>query len=252
MSLNKPGGIVGQVVHPRATSSDQAQKRHRDSTVSTEDFIEISSDEDDLQPPQKKALTKRGKLLSAESDYEAELFDKQQEIEKLKTRERELEQVVAMQKKEIAARESPAIIDKIEEELTCDLCTVSMWSPYRLMECGHVFCLACLLSWFDDIHVRFVNSHQGYSLVSPHLRAFLGQPLEFPEECYRAYLHMAKFPGPQYSCPSCRAVVTRRPVEDFKVKMLVSYLGSFRGIKPPEPRNPPGTGETAFDGYSLI
>jgi hypothetical protein len=85
MSLNKPGGIVGQVVHPRATSSDQAQKRHRDSTVSTEDFIEISSDEDDLQPPQKKALTKRGKLLSAESDYEAELFDKQQEIEKLKT-----------------------------------------------------------------------------------------------------------------------------------------------------------------------
>ena len=65
-------------------------------------------------------------------------------------------------------------------------------------------------------------------------------------------MHMAQFPGPQYTCPSCRAAVTRKPVEDFKVKSLVLWLGSVQGLKPPESGIPAGTGGTMFDGYALL
>jgi len=163
-----------------------------------------------------------------------------------------LEQIVGAQKKEMEAKNSQANADEIEEELTCDICAMRMWTPYRLTECGHVFCLGCLLSWFDDVHVRFLSTHPGYTPLPSHLRVVLQRPLEFPKECYKAHVHMAQFPGPQYTCPSCRTVVTRRPVEDFKVKTIVSLLGSVQGIKPPESRIPPGTGDTMFDGYSLL
>lgn len=120
------------------------------------------------------------------------------------------------------------------------------------MECGHVFCLGCLLNWFDETHVRFLDSHPGYAPPTAYLRMVLQRPLEFPQECYKALMHMAQFPGPEYTCPSCRTAVTRRPVEDFKLKALVSWLSSVQGVKPPKPIVPPGTGDAVFNGYSLL
>ena len=122
----------------------------------------------------------------------------------------------------------------------------------RLTECGHVFCAGCLLDWFDSTHVQFLNSHPEYIPLPPHFEKILQRPFEFPQDFYRASMHMAQYPHPQYTCPSCRKAVTRRPVEDFKVKALVSWLGSVQGTKPPESRIPPGTGNTIFSGYSLI
>lgn len=123
---------------------------------------------------------------------------------------------------------------------------------FRLTECGHVFCLGCILDWFDNTHVRFLNSHPEYTPLPPYFQGVLRRPFEFPQDFFRVSMHMAHHPGPQYTCPSCRMAVTRRPVEDFKVKALVSWLGSVQGIKPPESRIPPGTGDTVFDGYSLL
>ena len=119
-------------------------------------------------------------------------------------------------------------------------------------ECGHVFCLCCIIKWFDDTHVRYLNSHPGYTPLSPYFKQVLQRPFAFPRDFSRVSKHVAQHPGPQYTCPSCRAAVTRRPVEDFKVKALVSWFSSVQGIKPPKPRIPPGTGDTVFDGYSLI
>jgi hypothetical protein len=145
-----------------------------------------------------------------------------------------------------------------------------MWTPYRcalihlvslrsstdanfrLTECGHVFCLGCLLNWFDDIHVRFLNTHPGYTPLPQQLKAVLRRPLDFPLECSRAYAYISQFPSPKYTCPSCRTAVTRRPIEDFKVKALVSWLGSVQGVEPPKPRIRPGEGDKVFDGYSLL
>jgi len=65
-------------------------------------------------------------------------------------REKELEQVVATQKKELEAKDSQDIpvghvpnfhhrlplrrlqkVDELEEELTCEICATRMWLPYR-------------------------------------------------------------------------------------------------------------------------
>ena len=123
---------------------------------------------------------------------------------------------------------------------------------YRLTECGHVFCVGCLLDWFGDVHARFINSHPEYTPLPPFFEEVLRRPFEFPQDFYRASVHLAQYPGPQYTCPSCRTAVTRRPVEDFKIKALVSWLGSVQGTKPPESRIPPGMGDTVFNGYSLL
>jgi len=112
---------------------------------------------------------KRGHPISThESDYKTRLSQKDLEIEKMKKvrhrrhacgcsgltcimkREKELERVVASQKQEIEAKESqnipvcqvphlhprpplmyPQKVDEIEEELTCEICAIRMWSPYR-------------------------------------------------------------------------------------------------------------------------
>lgn len=123
---------------------------------------------------------------------------------------------------------------------------------FRLTECGHVFCLGCILDWFDSIHVRFLESHPEYTPVPSYLKEVLRRPFEFPQEFFRVSMHLAQHPGPQYTCPSCRKAVTHRPVEDFKIKALVSWLGSVQGIKPPESRIPPGSGDVIFNGYCLL
>jgi len=91
MSVNQRGKIVGQVVRPGVATSDRKDKRlptpHPQPLASAvQDIIEISSDEDeDLQPPPKRTLTKRGHPTSThESDYKARLSQKDREIEKLK------------------------------------------------------------------------------------------------------------------------------------------------------------------------
>lgn len=86
MSLNSRGKLVGQVVRPGVTLPDRGQKRRptvrSQPPVPPEDIIEISSSEDD-QPPPKKIHTRRLPSIS-ESDYQAQLSQKDQQIEKLK------------------------------------------------------------------------------------------------------------------------------------------------------------------------
>jgi hypothetical protein len=161
------------------------------------------------------------------------------------------------------------IVDEIEEELFCELCKLRMWLPYRwlqstpvylssslmkfrLTECGHVFCLGCLLTSFDDIHTRFLNANPGYTPLSLSFKEALREPLKFPSVCYKAHVHMAKSPHPEYTCPSCQNAVTRRPVEELKVKKLVMCLSSVQGIKPPQSTITAGTDKLPFEGYHFL
>jgi len=89
MSVNQRGRIVGQVVRPGLAAPERKQKRlstpHPHPPAPPPDIIEISSDEEEPQPPSKRALTKRGyPLPTHEPYYKARLSQKDREIEKLK------------------------------------------------------------------------------------------------------------------------------------------------------------------------
>ena len=90
MSVNQRGKIVGQVVHPGVAAPERKNKRRstprpRPSTPS-QDIIVISSDEDEeSQPPSKRAHTKRGHPPPThDPGYNVRLYQKDYEIEKLK------------------------------------------------------------------------------------------------------------------------------------------------------------------------
>ena len=77
--------------------------------------------------------------------------------------------------------------------------------------------------------------------------------LDFPRETSWLYERIADSPrSPRYMCPLCRAAVTRRPVEDFKVKALVLWVGSVQGVEPPKGESQLGTGDTLFKEYNLL
>jgi hypothetical protein len=63
-----------------------APKRKQKRSSTAEDIIEISSDEDEEpQPPRKRTISERGQPPPThEPDYRARLFQKDQEIERLK------------------------------------------------------------------------------------------------------------------------------------------------------------------------
>jgi len=263
MPPHQPGRIVGHVVHPRSAALNQKQKRnptvHPHPPVPAQNIIEISSDEDEEPRPQPKRspATRVDPPSTNKPDHSARLV---QEIENLKKREGELEQVITRQKKEIEAMKlkskSLPNAEKVNAELECDVCTEKMWTPYRLTECGHVFCKRCLVGWFDGPHANFLNT-QKYTPLPPDIRAVLRQPLDFFQQDFsqqwnRAYKHISRLARPQYTCPSCRKAVTRRPIEDFKVKALVSWFGEVHGVEPPKSGIPPGKGSTEFDGYYLL
>jgi hypothetical protein len=175
MSVNQRGRIVGQVVHPGVAASDRKQRRlstprPKPPTQPIQNIIEISSDEDeDLQPPSKKILIKRGHPSSThESDYKARLSQKDHEIDRLKKVRRQRfvcahfvptlrcaerertgtgycnaeegdrdEQVSCCPCAPNPHLSSPSCAhlpqkaDVIEEELTCEICAMRMWTPYR-------------------------------------------------------------------------------------------------------------------------
>jgi hypothetical protein len=120
------------------------------------------------------------------------------------------------------------------------------------MECGHVFCLNCLLSWFDKAYAKFIARHPGGNPLSQELQAVLQHPHDNPKQWGEAYSSVLQLPHPHYMCPTCRAAVTRRPLEDLKVKGLVLWFTSAEGVEAPEPVLQPGQNATVFDGYCLL
>ena len=146
-----------------------------------------------------------------------------------------------------------------------------MWTPYRcvpvhlslthqtanagsrLADCGHVFCMGCIVDWFDAAHTQFLSSHPQYVPPTRFHQEVLQQPLKCPQAFRLASAYLAQYPVPRYTCPFCRKDVTRSPAEDRKVKAVVSWLSSVQGIDPPETRNPPGTSTNKmFDGYFIF
>ncbi|KAF8872833.1 hypothetical protein CPB84DRAFT_1798926 [Gymnopilus junonius] len=105
-------------------------------------------------------------------------------------------------------RTNGELLTTIEFSVQCQICMELPDNPFALSPCGHVLCLSCLREWFRK--------------APPTLDDMDIDPEELSDPHY--ILMRTK------SCPSCRAVVTRRPVPVFMVKAVVSAL---KRSKPP-------------------
>ena len=87
--------------------------------------------------------------------------------------------------------------------LTCFFC-----AP-RLVPCGHMFCLACLVAWFQRLG-------EGEIPLPP---AFNDRSREWNQhEAMRRTLMRNKV------CPECRTTLTEPPVELWSVKMVIDKM----------------------------
>jgi len=115
-------------------------------------------------------------------------------------------------------------IAKIEDNLHCEICTLRLWSPYVLPECGHIFCQSCLHDWFTTILNKFVADNPGYVPNPLPQAASNSHPRSFAT---------VNAPRPQYSCPTCRMAVSMKPAEVYALKAIVRAVASVAGEKSP-------------------
>ncbi|KAG7451682.1 uncharacterized protein BT62DRAFT_991170 [Guyanagaster necrorhizus] len=82
------------------------------------------------------------------------------------------------------------VLRQVQQTMTCQVCLDLLRKPYALSPCGHVACQDCLLQWFTNPAVD--------------VGALLA--------------HKPK------TCPHCRTVITKRPIEIWTIKSTVTGL----------------------------
>lgn len=111
-----------------------------------------------------------------------------------------------------------------------------------LSGCGHTYCQSCLHDWFTATLTNHMVAHPtydvNYRMPPEHELLLLARP-------GMAHLYRAQWgvpPSPQYSCPTCRTVVTSRPTEDFALKALVRTMANAQRESSPKRTPRPGGG----------
>ncbi|KAF9224763.1 hypothetical protein BS17DRAFT_778997 [Gyrodon lividus] len=92
-----------------------------------------------------------------------------------------------------------ALLNQVQQAVTCQICLDLMYKPYALAPCGHLACYSCLVQWFKA--------------PPPDNRPA-------PPAIMR-----------KKSCPHCRAVVRERPIEVWGVKSIAQSVGKS-GLAP--------------------
>jgi hypothetical protein len=68
------------------------------------------------------------------------------------------------------------------------------------------------------------NNQPAYHLLSPRMRA----------HPYLAAMVAQHGPQPEFSCPTCRSVLTTKPIEDYSLKSLIHTLATSAGETSPK------------------
>lgn len=215
------------------------------------DVIEISSDDDEERPPpppvKKPAKTSELEALVKKLKREAEKA-KQAQVEAEKRAACFEEALKITQMKAATPSCSRPTIDpsKLEDDITCEICTLKMWSPYLLPECGHTFCQSCLRDWFNTTLEQHRRQHPHYHPNQPiMLPDFLREMMFYPQIAPQQLSALVKqitaaSGGPVFSCPTCREPVKNRPVEIFAIKSLVRTVAAAQGESSPRKEPPEG------------
>ncbi|KAK0484740.1 hypothetical protein IW261DRAFT_1560422 [Armillaria novae-zelandiae] len=94
-----------------------------------------------------------------------------------------------LQAKSLLLKKHDDALRHVQQTMTCQVCLDLLRKPYALSPCGHVACHGCLLQWFTN-----------------------------PPADGEALVRKPK------TCPHCRAVITKRPIEIWTIKSAVTGL----------------------------
>ncbi|KAJ6602184.1 hypothetical protein B0H10DRAFT_2081196 [Mycena sp. CBHHK59/15] len=222
-----------RVVASRTVTRSPAKSKKR-RLPEPDDIIEITSSDEENQPRKRQAsvpLKDQLKQLQHDnrnlmrqcSKLEGELGHARKEIGELKLASNRLGGV-------------GLDAAQLEDYVSCEICSTTMWTPYILSGCGHSFCLKCLVEWFGTSLQQHMATHPGWRFTNqiplhtlhPRMR---GHP-------YIATVIAQQGPQPEYTCPTCRAAVLTRPVEDYSLKAIVRAVATSAGEASPQ-KDPP-------------
>ncbi|KAJ6588440.1 hypothetical protein B0H19DRAFT_1099320 [Mycena capillaripes] len=181
---------------PKQNSKSATRKSNR--PVISGEIIEISSDEDDEPVVPRNAVA----------------------TSKLQERIRQLEKENAriMKENEEIKRHKAAAAD-LEDQITCEVCSSKMWSPFILPDCGHTFCQQDLENWFATALNQHRKTYPHYNANAPAVNL---------------YGIFQQAPLPPYTCPKCREKVRSKPIQNFAVKNFVRSVAGQAGETSPK------------------
>ncbi|TQB72225.1 hypothetical protein MPDQ_006944 [Monascus purpureus] len=67
----------------------------------------------------------------------------------------------------------PRLVEDLEKELVCSICTELLYQPLTLLDCLHTFCGSCLKEWFSVQHSRRRSSQSSVRYTCPSCRAMV-------------------------------------------------------------------------------
>ncbi|ESK91037.1 ring finger domain-containing protein [Moniliophthora roreri MCA 2997] len=217
--------------------SDPSSKNKGKSTAKIIDVIEISSDEDEPVVPLKR---KKEVFVEGQRDLERQLKKLKEENEGLKKKQLESDKEIERFKQELRLKQANSTsatlpISDLEDHISCEICTLKLWTPYILPDCGHTFCQSCLQDWFNTTHNQHFAQPQNdpYAHLPAHVRLMVQQD---PGLANYVAVQLPPPPRPpvQYTCPTCRTDVRHRPVEDFVLKAVVRTVAQAQGESSPK------------------
>ncbi|KAJ4473463.1 hypothetical protein C8J55DRAFT_579690 [Lentinula edodes] len=235
--------LVPSNTGPSSTTRTSKNKPPKKPLVPHPDVIEIFDSDDDHFTPSALPLKRKS---SRELQLEREVKKLKQENKLHKNKANSLRaEITSVQDKltHLLAASSNASSSKdhmpisdVEDSVTCEICTMKMWTPY-ILECGHTYCQSCLQISGPTLIVipQHMAANPGYSINQPQdpygadtYTAYLG----FAQHHYMHFLSAAT-PQPHYTCPLCRKQVRNPPVEDFNLKKIVRAVASVQGESSP-------------------
>ncbi|KAK1225262.1 hypothetical protein PQX77_007788 [Marasmius sp. AFHP31] len=228
-----------------ASTGDRAKdKSPTKPSVVFSDVIEISSDEDEPPAP----LSHKRKLPPSDTATVSQL---ERELKKLKEDNARL----ARENTQLAQKQNQSEcelelyrkergtgrldISDLEDHISCEICTLKLWAPCILPDCGHVFCQSCLQDWFSTTLAQHMTTYPHYN-VNQRLPRFIEEATNlYPQHAAELLQRYAGLipPKPGYTCPTCRASVKSRPIEDYSLKAVVRTVAkAAREDSPKQPR----------------
>ncbi|KAJ3810389.1 hypothetical protein F5876DRAFT_41929 [Lentinula aff. lateritia] len=190
------------------------------------DVIEISdSDDDPFAPPAPPLKRKTSRELQLEREVK--------KLKQMNSVQYKLTHLLAASSNASSSKDHMPISD-VEDSVTCEICTMKMWTPY-ILECGHTYCQSCLQDWFSTMLAQHMAAHPNYNINQPQHPYGADMYAAYPGFAQHHYMHLlgAVTPQPRYTCPICRKQVRNPPVEDFNLKKIVRAVASVQGESSP-------------------